>query len=50
MARPERGSHKPHPSEISLDSRRDRANDRVYEIYRLLADWLLGKSELDVEK
>jgi hypothetical protein len=23
---------------------------RVYEIYRHLADWLLGKSELDVEK
>jgi hypothetical protein len=23
---------------------------RVYEIYRHLADWLLGKSELDIEK
>jgi hypothetical protein len=23
---------------------------RVYEIYRHLADWLLGKSELNVEK
>ena len=23
---------------------------RVYEIYRHLADWLLGKTELDVEK
>ena len=23
---------------------------RVHEIYRHLADWLLGKSELDVEK
>lgn len=24
--------------------------DRVYEIYRHLGDWLLGKSEFDVEK
>jgi hypothetical protein len=29
---------------------REELRDRVYEIYRHLGDWLLGKTEFDIEK
>ena len=45
--------HKVQTSELTTGYRNvppEELKQRVYEIYRHLGDWLLGKSEFDIEK